>query len=599
MKKRILGLALALIMIISLLPLTAFAAAPTTLKLYMYSPTRKDLESKPENQYLSQRVYYVTVVDNDATTDDLTDKKFAYPSPSTPPTDNYARYEYTLVDGVGHVHLELKNFDTTGIAQTDGGALFQIGYSTSDNYDTTITILGDNVLSGPWDNFLIKGTGNVLLTGGGNLYMKTSGASNDVFAISGAGDLTIRDVNITAIVDTAALASPGMANAFTVNGNITVENSTLTVSVNNGSALRTATARSSGLLAKEVTIRNSTIVATQASGQSALIANSTGTLNIENSSIELIGQANAAKVLNAAPNITGTYSSQTYSIREQGSAFEEKPYDATTAFESNIRYFKIVHECVGTADDGDCTTAVDCACGKEAVAAKTHIAGANADDCTKDTMCGNAGCTKVFEAKLGDTHTAGQDDGDCTTAVKCTNCEKDAIPAAANHAGGTATCTAKAVCSACGKEYGELAPHQPAAGTYSCDVAHPCANCTANYREAGQHIGGTATCQAKAKCTNCGAEYGELAACTPAADDGDCTTDIKCSLCGKTTTAGEAAHKYTDKNDTTCDNAGCTNTRKVEGTENPKTGDNTALVLMVTLMAVASAAFVTTKKFAR
>jgi LPXTG-motif cell wall-anchored protein len=89
------------------------------------------------------------------------------------------------------------------------------------------------------------------------------------------------------------------------------------------------------------------------------------------------------------------------------------------------------------------------------------------------------------------------------------------------------------------------------------------------------------------------------AAHTPAADDGDCTTDIKCSVCGKTTTAGEAAHKYTDKNDTTCDNAGCTNTRKVEGTENPKTGDNSAIAVVAALMVTAAAAFVTTKKFAR
>ena len=97
----------------------------------------------------------------------------------------------------------------------------------------------------------------------------------------------------------------------------------------------------------------------------------------------------------------------------------------------------------------------------------------------------------------------------------------------------------------------------------------------------------------------CQAEYGELGACVPAADDGDCTTEIKCSLCGKTTTAGEAAHKYTDKNDTTCDNAGCTNTRKVEGTENPKTGDNSAIAVVAALMVTAAAAFVTTKKFAR
>ncbi len=194
-------------------------------------------------------------------------------------------------------------------------------------------------------------------------------------------------------------------------------------------------------------------------------------------------------------------------------------------------------------------------------------------DCTKNVPCTNAGCQQNFyTAPANAAHEATADDGDCTTAVKCKNCDQIVTPAAEKHKD-TRT---------------------------DCGVAGTCANtgCTHAFT-AGQHTGGTATCKDKAKCDECGKEYGELGACAPAADDGDCTTDIKCSVCGKTTTAGEAAHKYTDKNDTTCDNAGCTNTRKVEGTENPKTGDNTALVLMVSLMAVAAAAFVTTKKFAR
>ena len=56
------------------------------------------------------------------------------------------------------------------------------------------------------------------------------------------------------------------------------------------------------------------------------------------------------------------------------------------------------------------------------------------------------------------------------------------------------------------------------------------------------HTGGTATCENKAICSVCGKEYGDLAEHIPNADDGDCTTDITCSVCGTVTTEGENAH---------------------------------------------------------
>ena len=125
------------------------------------------------------------------------------------------------------------------------------------------------------------------------------------------------------------------------------------------------------------------------------------------------------------------------------------------------------------------------------------------------------------------------------------------------HSGGTATCTAKAVCTTCGAEYGELAAHNyqelaeekylkspatctsPAIYYKSCSVCgtaseetftygttidhsyelkhdaekhwQECSVCHTKTNEEA-HSGGTATCTAKAVCTTCGAEYGELAA---------------------------------------------------------------------------------------
>ena len=74
----------------------------------------------------------------------------------------------------------------------------------------------------------------------------------------------------------------------------------------------------------------------------------------------------------------------------------------------------------------------------------------------------------------------------------CDVCGKEGL--SVTHTGGTATCTAKAVCSVCGVAYGELAAH----------------------------TGGTATCQAKATCTVCNQAYGNLASHVDDDHDGLC-----------------------------------------------------------------------------
>ncbi len=45
---------------------------------------------------------------------------------------------------------------------------------------------------------------------------------------------------------------------------------------------------------------------------------------------------------------------------------------------------------------------------------------------------------------------------------------------------------------------------------------------------------------------------------TPKEDDGDCTTDILCSVCNTVTAKGSAAHSYTNACDADCNSAGCT-----------------------------------------
>ena len=112
------------------------------------------------------------------------------------------------------------------------------------------------------------------------------------------------------------------------------------------------------------------------------------------------------------------------------------------------------------------------------------------------------------------------------------------------HIGGTATCKEKAKCSVCGMEYGDFADHIPDADDGDCTTDITCSVCgTVTTEGENTHIGGTATCKEKANCSVCGKEYGDLAdEHIPNADDGDCTTDITCSVCGTVTTEGKNIH---------------------------------------------------------
>lgn len=83
----------------------------------------------------------------------------------------------------------------------------------------------------------------------------------------------------------------------------------------------------------------------------------------------------------------------------------------------------------------------------------------------------------------------------------------------ANHTGGTATCTKKAVCEFCGEEYGEYASHNYG-DKYEFDGTYhwkKCQNegCDAT-TEKEEHKGGEATTTKRKVCEVCGAEYGDL-----------------------------------------------------------------------------------------
>ena len=135
------------------------------------------------------------------------------------------------------------------------------------------------------------------------------------------------------------------------------------------------------------------------------------------------------------------------------------------------------------ADDGDCTTAVDCTvCGKVATpAAKAHTPEKDDGDCTTNVMCTQ--CAKVAIPAKAE-HEANEDDGDCTTAVTCAHCDHVFVPAAEAHEAGEddGDCTTAVTCKNCtvvtteaaeAHTFGENEPSCTVCGTANPDYVPP------------------------------------------------------------------------------------------------------------------------------
>lgn len=174
---------------------------------------------------------------------------------------------------------------------------------------------------------------------------------------------------------------------------------------------------------------------------------------------------------------------------------------------------------------------------------------------------------------------------DCGTKIS----SGEEIPATGIHTGGTATCTKKAVCTVCGQEYGELGEHSGELKWDDQGVGHiqkylGC-GCTVGEVEAHDHdgdngvcskcghgcvhTGGEATCKSPAICETCGNPYGEKNADNHKGEteltgkvDATCgkdgyTGDTVCKDCGKTISKGEvvpATGNHADGNkDHKCD----------------------------------------------
>lgn len=229
--------------------------------------------------------------------------------------------------------------------------------------------------------------------------------------------------------------------------------------------------------------------------------------------------------------------------------------------------------------------------------------------------------------------------GDGTHTRHCKNSTCTAVETK-NCTGGTATCSSKAVCEVCGKEYGTVdAKHhaKTAVWTQTADTHQQKYDCcgvvvvtTENHQWQNgicqkcsyvcKHSGGTATCKEKAVCAICGIRYGE--------PDWKNHSNLKRSKAQAATTTKEGNIEYwycdgcnkyysdknaakeirkadtviaklkSDPNDqkkTTDKNAMTDTTNTAQGQEstqisnsNPKTGDNSSITLWLALLLISS-----------
>lgn len=199
----------------------------------------------------------------------------------------------------------------------------------------------------------------------------------------------------------------------------------------------------------------------------------------------------------------------------------------------------------------------ECACGyKTDVAAHTWTDKFDTQNHWQE--CSDCGYQKDVTA-----HSLTKNVNETQHQVKCESCGYKTEWE--NHTGGTATCTAKAVCSVCGEAYGELAAHVADSNyRYNAD-GHwtACATCGTPMSNQEAHTGGTADCQHKAVCDVCGQPYGEL-------DASNHTGGIRWAqtaethqafyLCCGAAAGAEANHSWNDESVCTECGYGCAHT---------------------------------------
>ena len=197
---------------------------------------------------------------------------------------------------------------------------------------------------------------------------------------------------------------------------------------------------------------------------------------------------------------------------------------------------RVVGEHIASADDGDCTTDIKCSvCEKVLVAGKTqHVSSADDGDCTTAVTCTE--CDHVITAaKAHDFTGTWQNDATDHWHI-CANAGCNASDTKTAHAMG-----ADGTCTECGRIMQECVNHEYTITKYDeNDHWKECA-CGDKQAVVAHDLSTEGNCTTGYHCNGCD-WVSPAKNHTPAADDGDCTTEVKCSACGEVAVAGNNAH---------------------------------------------------------
>ena len=414
-----------------------------------------------------------------------------------------------IIENFGWLFL---NNDEVGYYIPGKNGKFSVNQPNSDSY-LKVTKTGENEIT-------ITVFGNVTLQG------KKALSANDENAIKSIKNLII--TGATNGKNTLSLSTTTRGTAISVLGDLTVTGITLTATAGNGHALR----------ANNITVSDTTLIATNNSADSAAIQATqgdgplgnltvSGTSAITVTNNNTTGRAIHATIINGNETPGQTDASQvTISSPAPHSHICSDGWtsDATGHW----------HRCA----DANCTERLNFA---------SHSGGTAT--CTAKKKCSICGEPYGEPDTSNHTHLSGWKFDETGHWKTCEDC--GAIIEKAAHSGGAATCAETKRCEICNQSYGELDPsnHTHLSDWKFDETGHwkTCNDCGTIIEKAA-HSGGAATCTEAKKCEVCGEPYGGLDTSNHTALSGWASDETHhwktCSACN--TDIEKSAHTFDD-----------------------------------------------------
>ncbi len=431
MKKKLLALAMAVVMIISLLPVTAFAGElPVRARFDINDPNL----TKELSTYIDAgKTYYVKFVDVEGTNGNM---PVLLDQDADVPTDNYMKFQF--VDGVCQVTFNKIDYRPTA---KHSAAFLEFTTQTS-NYSNVwpvvVTLEGENNISGDYAygiRIIFSNDAATTITGNGSLNINMSYPSEtklNLIQQSKKHNLTIRDAELNL---TCTDSGKGLRMISSV-GNIIIDHSKVIMNGNYGSAFYSGSSSSASTDTNiGVTIQNGSDVTINYS-QNVTPITTAGSIVIDNSTTYIAKKLTfAAKVMPRTPIVINCASAQYCGTNQVWTDYDMEGGSTCTftGFQTVMNGYtepEEPEECEHVFDK-DCTTADTCAnCEAVAEKADAHVFD---KDCTTADTCANCEAVAAHDFSVIKKIVKPTDKARGYTRYKCANCDetevRDVVPA--------------------------------------------------------------------------------------------------------------------------------------------------------------------------